>query len=327
MKDLILIKDPEIDLVDMQTLVGIAHAIEHESVQRYTALAERMQRQGEAATAAAFRVLLEEEKKHIDGVAHWAAKLGQKVPSPDAHAWQLPEDMSSSWADVAGSALLSPYRAFALAVENEQRAFTFYTYLAARAEDPRVMVEAEQLAVEELQHAALLRRFRRRAWHRERRPTQLPDRPVESPQALSELIASHEAQIAHEHHAIAQRLRQAGDEQSAQLIEVLSRAPSPLSALGVDGDDSGQRNATAPTNQLNDPVHLLMDAQKPLEAFSETLEAIMRTTQGGGELFAQAETAMVNVVQQLARISLQAGHRMQTQSTPHAPPVSAFEVS
>lgn len=317
MRKMFLIKDPEIDSVDMATLVGIANTIEHESVQRYSQLAERMERQGEAATAAAFRVLRDEEQKHVDAVVHWAGKLGEPTPAPAAHAWQLPDDLSTSWTDIAGSALLTPYRAFALAVENEQRAFMFYTYLAARADDPRVMAEAEKLAVEELQHAALLRRFRRRAWHREHRPARLPDRPIASREALDDLIADHETQIARTHHAIARRLRLAGDEQSARLLEALT----PATCSGV-ADESGQRMAPgAADRQDDDVVHLLIDAQKPLEAFSETLEAILHTTQGT-PLFGRAEAAMVDVVQRIARISLRAGQRMR-QPASDAPRVPA----
>ncbi|MEP7303625.1 MAG: hypothetical protein ABI699_19075 [Caldimonas sp.] len=41
-------------------------------------------------------------------------------------------------------------------------------------------------------------------------------------------------------------------------------------------------------------MHLLVAAQEPLELFSETLEGVMRTTEG--ELFAEAEKALANVL-------------------------------
>ena len=47
-----------------------------------------------------------------------------------------------------------------------ERAFAFYAYLAAAADDATIAREAEALAREELRHAALLRTWRRAAWRR-----------------------------------------------------------------------------------------------------------------------------------------------------------------
>ena len=67
------------------------------------------------------------------------------------------------------SAALTPYKALTIAVQNEERGFAFYSYIAAHIEDAGGgRNAAEQLAREELRHAALLRRERRRAWRRER---------------------------------------------------------------------------------------------------------------------------------------------------------------
>ncbi|MCZ7559580.1 MAG: hypothetical protein M5U30_05585 [Burkholderiaceae bacterium] len=128
MRASLLMRDPEIQSVSMPLLVGIASAIERESLERYTALAGTMERRGEAATAAAFRVMLEEERHHVDEVARWAVGLGEPVPEPGRFDWQLPAELSSSWDEISGSALLTPYRAFAIAVDNEKRAFALYSY-------------------------------------------------------------------------------------------------------------------------------------------------------------------------------------------------------
>src|SRR5690606_8814918 len=60
--------DPGIDVVDMATLVQVARAIEDEAVRRYELLADLMHRRGEAAVASAFRVMLEEERRHVAAV-------------------------------------------------------------------------------------------------------------------------------------------------------------------------------------------------------------------------------------------------------------------
>jgi hypothetical protein len=69
------------------------------------------------------------------------------------------------------SALLTPYRALALAVEEAQRHFRTFAHIAALAE--RADVRAERLARNELVRAAALRGARRRAYHAER-PNDMP---------------------------------------------------------------------------------------------------------------------------------------------------------
>ncbi|MEZ5604704.1 MAG: ferritin family protein [Burkholderiaceae bacterium] len=305
MRASLLMRDPEIQSVSMALLVGIASSIERESLKRYATLAETMGRRGEAATAAAFRVMLEEERHHVDEVARWAADLGEQVPEPGSFDWQLPAELSSSWDEIAGSSLLTPYRAFAIAVDNEKRAFALYSYLAARATDPRVRAQAERLGIEELRHAAVMRRWRREAWHRERRAAREAPQPaasaVASADALNALLAKREAAIAQAHRTIAARLREIGDDESANLLETLLEAPSRPAA--------GAAGPPAPVPDTDDPVHLLVAAQKPLEALSEELEAVMGAATGA--LFEQSEAALVNVVTRLARIALRTAHALQ----------------
>ena len=153
-------RNPELGPVDLRLLVGIANAIEREAVERYATLARIMDRRGETELAAAFRRMLDEERSHVEAVARWTATLGEAPPDTAQFRWRLPPDLSKSWDEVAASARLTPYRAFAIAVDNEQRAFALYSYLAAAAEDPKVAAQAEALAKEELRHAALMRRWR-----------------------------------------------------------------------------------------------------------------------------------------------------------------------
>jgi hypothetical protein len=65
--------------------------------------------------------------------------------------------------------LSTPYNAWALAARYRQRAFVFWTYVSALAEDPLVRVNAEDLARKVLSDGNLLRRERRLAWRAERR--------------------------------------------------------------------------------------------------------------------------------------------------------------
>ena len=195
MRASLLCHDPQLETVTLVKLVGIATAIEHEAVRRYELLEQTMRRRGEVETADAFRLMLEEEREHVASVARWAERLDVAVPDAGDFGWVLPAELATSWEEIAGSALLTPYRAFAIAVENEQRAFSFYAYLAAHAAERSVAIEAERLAAEELNHAARVRRWRREAYHRERRRGELPASSTAvqglaaSPDALRSFVA------------------------------------------------------------------------------------------------------------------------------------------
>lgn len=301
-------RNPDVHPVTLAKLVGIANAIEQESVRRYARLAETMALRGEAATAAALRVVLSEERAHVEAVERWAASLGQALPDPEAFKRSVPADLWKAWDEAAGSARLTPYRAFAIAADSEQKAFALYSYLAAEATDPQVRAQAEQLALEELRHAALMRRFRRQAWHRERHDNQAAPAIVNSTEMLHTLLGRHEADIRVRHRAIAARLRALGDEEDATLLERLVETPSwPADAHAPHGDQS------APDG---DAVVLLIAAQEALEAFSETLEDALRTTEG--ELFAEVEHALASVVTRIAQLSLHTARRLQAAQVLHS---------
>jgi rubrerythrin len=150
-------------------LLGVLHAMEQQAASRYTALARQMQKRGAEDLAAIFRHLAEEEEGHIRQVAHWRESLTDPVghfplDHPAPHEPFEPDEV----AELTGSATMTPYRALSLAVRGEDRAVTFWTYVSAKAPNKAVKQAAEKVAHEELEHAALLRRERRRAYRLER---------------------------------------------------------------------------------------------------------------------------------------------------------------
>lgn len=305
----LLKEDPQAGPVDMPTLVGIAAAIEQESALRYAELAELMAARGAVATAAAFRAMHQEELRHVDAVEHWAASVAQPVPPPAAFTWRLPAELAGSWDEVANSALLTPFRAFAIAVCNEQRAFAFYSYLAAHAVDDKVREEAEKLASEELVHAATVRRWRRLAWHRERRdPGAEAHALVRDVADLERLLDEARAGIRACHRAVVARLRELGDADGARLLEGLAMEFGSSSAgAAVGGEDAisdrgpseAERESIAAATST---THLMLIAQRPLERLAERLEAILQTSEG--ELFEATVTAIDATVAGLSRIAL-----------------------
>jgi len=292
----------------MAELVGIAHAIETEAVRCYDRLAREMHRRGEHETAEAFEAMGREEDAHIAAVDGWARRLGEPAPDDDRFRWRLPVELAASWDEVAGSALLTPYRAYAIAVDNEQRAFAFYAYLVAAAEDPAIAREAEALAREELRHAAILRTWRRAAWRKERRESGSDVDPVETLADLNRLIDAAEAETAGCHRLLAERLRAAGDTESAALLDELAgeaaaRASAPPPA-GCGAEECRTRQ----------PVGLLHAAQRPLERLCDVLEATLLATPDP-EMLSLAEQALDSVVARIARI----GRRLEAADRP-APP-------
>jgi rubrerythrin len=171
-------QEPDARSHTLAELMGLAAAMESEAILRYGQLAAEMSRRGDHGLAAMFQVLLEEERAHLAGIERWSRATTGDSPPAARRPWQLPPEIARSWEEAVRSALLTPYRALSIAVLNEDRGFAFYTYVAARAEDTAARAAAERLAAEELNHAALLRRERRRAWRSEQRGQTPAERPI-----------------------------------------------------------------------------------------------------------------------------------------------------
>jgi rubrerythrin len=186
-----------------EELMAMAGAMEREAARRYRQLAARMRVRKEDHLAKLFTFLAEIEEKHVTKIEDRAHELLAKPVSVMPAGWQVPETFDE---EVAASHLLTPYRALALAVRNEDRAFAFYSYIAAHAPDEATQRLAEELAKDELEHAHLLRRERRAAFRNER-PKRQASRGV--PETLNELwmmSAEAESRAADYHYALAAAL-------------------------------------------------------------------------------------------------------------------------
>lgn len=161
--------EPSAPVSSLPELFAIAHALEEEAASRYAALASEMDALELPRVAAVFRHLAEEERGHAQRIEDWARGTTGALPEHHLMRWQPPETFDEEEARrIASSRLASAYRALSMAVRNEERAFAFWTYVAAQAEAPDVREAAARMAGEELRHAALFRRERRRAFHAER---------------------------------------------------------------------------------------------------------------------------------------------------------------
>lgn len=160
--------EPPAAVKTLDELFAIAHAMEHEAATRYAEIADRMRGEGNAALADVFDRLSKDEQGHMDGVSRWSEGQRGKAPDPALIRWRLPETFDDEGISIADPRLLSVYRALATAVRNEERAFAFWSYVAAQATSPDIQRAAEAMAHEELGHVATLRRERRRAFHADR---------------------------------------------------------------------------------------------------------------------------------------------------------------
>ena len=165
----LLKSEPAGSVKSLEELFAIASAMEQEAASRYAEIAGRMRREGSPALAEVFERLSAEEQGHLASVVHWSRKTKGQDPDPARIRWQLPETFDDEGAATASPRLLSAYRTLSIAVRNEERAFAFWSYVAAHAESTEIRQAAEAMAHEELGHVATLRRERRKAFHDERR--------------------------------------------------------------------------------------------------------------------------------------------------------------
>lgn len=290
----LLLGQPRNKVNDLAELVGIANAIEVEAVTRYAQLAQLMERRGEFNTAATFRGMCELEKGHVDAVGRWATSLHQEIRPPSNFTWHLPPEIGASWGEAQHSSLLTPYRALAIAVTNEERAFAFYAYIAANATDPEVQRQAEMMAREELAHASELRVRRRQAYRREHPGDTAKNLGIETLAAFRAFERRLEDDAAGFHRRIALALSTAGDAQSAGLVDAMARSEGePL---------LGDRPIVPEELMAKKPSALLHAAMQPLERASEIYEDLIAHA-ATEELLTAAQTALRSVVERIASLS------------------------
>lgn len=300
--------DPSTGPLDMPTLYGLAAAMQQAAIQRYETLIPIMQQRGEVATAAAFRSLAEQAAEHLAEINKQAVAIGVALSEHDNEtvANQLPPEIASTWEELTGSALLTPYRAFATAVQNKEQAATFFTYLAADAIDDTVRTEAEALAANQLIQASALRRWRRLAWHRERnRYTPAEPPRVQSTEQLQEFLDAARLRIHTHLSAIASRLQSLHDTDSAAFIGALA-LDLPLPAQSTVGDAALALQIQEDIAASTHTTALLVQAQRVLETLAEQLEAIAAQAQGA--TFDATIIAIDHTVSLLARIALRAAN-------------------
>lgn len=157
--------EPAGPLNSLEELFAVAQAMEEGAARQYALLADRMRQLGKTDLAEVFERVAEEERRHVAAVEKWSVNRTGERPRREAIPWTPPPTFDEAdAADIGASGRITPYRALAIAVTNEERAFAFWSYVAANASSAELQAAAETMARAELEHAALFRRERRRAF-------------------------------------------------------------------------------------------------------------------------------------------------------------------
>lgn len=188
--------EPARSVRTMEELFAIAYAMEEEAALRYDEIASRMQTGGNSSLAGVFARLAQDERGHRDSVVHWSEKASGVAPDPALVRWEMPQTFDDEGAGTTDPDLLTAYRSLSMAVRNEERAFAFWSYVAAHAGSPEIRRAAETMAHEELEHVATLRCERRRAFHRERARARGAGVTSVDAAALERRLADHLEQLA-----------------------------------------------------------------------------------------------------------------------------------
>ena len=161
----LLKSEPFAAVTSMDELLAIASVMEQEAIAAYSSLAEMMRREGRADLVAVFDRLVGEESQHLGNVERWSETLSGRKPDLASLRWEPVDTFDDEGAGSIAPELMTAYRAFAMASRNEERAFLFWTYVAAQTDKDALREAAEKMAREELGHLTTLRRERRRAFH------------------------------------------------------------------------------------------------------------------------------------------------------------------
>ncbi|MCP5420338.1 MAG: ferritin family protein [Gammaproteobacteria bacterium] len=141
----------------LDELLTHAHALEHEAVERYEELAGQMEVHNKPELAQLFHKMAALEQQHVDKVKSLAGGQPRRL-APWDYSWQT-EESPESVPVGGGHYRMNPYQALSLVLASEERAESFFSGVATHTTDPVVRETATQFALEEKQHAELLREW------------------------------------------------------------------------------------------------------------------------------------------------------------------------
>ena len=177
----------EMSIQSVAQLLSVARRASQEAARQYTNLADDMRDYDNEDSAATFDRLAGLEAEHEQLMLAWAKVEDiQLDPGAVLAQWEDPNVGAEYDAPAKDPICSTPYRVLAYAGHNEEHSFRFFTHVAANTEDDTVREYAEVLAQEELEHAAVVKSMRRRAWHAARLAH--PEEPVIKPGMIESMV-------------------------------------------------------------------------------------------------------------------------------------------
>lgn len=264
----------------MADLFAVAHAMEADAVAYYTRVAGDVRAQGSDALARLFERLAAIESGHVDVITTWSAEAGAAPPAQTPLPWPVPGMFDAPADEVGQSRLLTPYRALAAAVRQEERSFAFWTYVAATAPSDDVRAAAERMAHEELDHVALLRRERRTAFHQARDPRAASLRTLR----IGDLAAR--------------------ERSLADLLDASDAGDGRLASLAAEARANAARLDRVVETELQLALEGEADAQDPVAVAEVLVEAYLATADlaADAELVATAQSLAATAITRLAAL-------------------------
>ncbi|MBR0827824.1 hypothetical protein JQ596_20030 [Bradyrhizobium manausense] len=186
----LLATEPPAPVRNIGELFAIAITQTRRAAQHYRKLAVAGDKAFEPVRCV-FEVLSEREQERAQAIEESCIAAIGRAPTPADLRW-MPMDLvpAEELSDLENSLLSTAYGAWALAVRHRERAFIFWTYVAALAETGSVRTAAEGMAREALRDGNLLRRERRLAWRAERREAVAGDTPAANELSSAALLES-----------------------------------------------------------------------------------------------------------------------------------------
>lgn len=167
-KEPLLTAVPPVPVASLSELYAIAADQAQKAAQRYGALATQTDERLRPVRPI-FEILATRERERCDSLsAACLAACGKRPDTADLRWAPIDLAVATEIADIGNSSLATPYTAWTLAARHSQRAFVFWTYVIALAEDPLIRLTAEDLAREALSDGNRWRRERRLAWRAEK---------------------------------------------------------------------------------------------------------------------------------------------------------------
>jgi rubrerythrin len=138
-------------------LYAHAIAIEREAAQRYSEFAERMADLGNEAVAELFDRLAGFEADHLETLLRRTQGVALPEPATNEYRW-LEAGGPETAARELVFRLMAPRQALAIALAAEKRAQAFFERIFMTAGDPALRGLAQEMALEEQEHVAMVER-------------------------------------------------------------------------------------------------------------------------------------------------------------------------